>query len=137
MPQYEMVYIVRPDLEPDAVQAVADRVGQRVAEQGGSVDFAEVWGKRRLVYPLRKFREGIYVLTRFTVESARVPELKRVTRIMDEVMRALIVVAEGPMPVPKGATERPAAEAAREVPEPVTTEPAPEGAGSEPESEPE
>ena len=137
MPQYEMVYIVRPDLEPDAVQAVADRVGQRVAEQGGSVDFAEVWGKRRLVYPLRKFREGIYVLTRFTVESARIPELKRVTRIMDEVMRALIVVAEGPMPVPKGATERPAAEAAREVPEPVTTEPAPEGAGSEPESEPE
>ncbi len=137
MPQYEMVYIVRPDLEPDAVQAVADRVGQRVAEQGGSIEFAEVLGKRRLVYPLRKFREGIYVLTRFTVESARVPELKRVTRIMDEVMRALIVVAEGPMPVPKGATERPAAEAAREIPEPVTTEPAPEGAGSEPESEPE
>lgn len=137
MPQYEMVYIVRPDLEPDAVQAVADRVGQRVAEQGGSIEFAEVLGKRRLVYPLRKFREGIYVLTRFTVESARVPELKRVTRIMDEVMRALIVVAEGPMPVPKGTAERPAAEAAREVPEPVTAEPAPEGAGSEPESEPE
>lgn len=137
MPQYEMVYIVRPDLEPGAVQAVADRVGQRVAEQGGSIEFAEVLGKRRLVYPLRKFREGIYVLTRFTVESARIPELKRVTRIMDEVMRALIVVAEGPMPVPKGAAERPAAEAAREVPEPVTTEPAPEGAGSEPESEPE
>lgn len=137
MPQYEMVYIVRPDLEPGAVQAVADRVGQRVAEQGGSTEFAEVLGKRRLVYPLRKFREGIYVLTRFTVESARIPELKRVTRIMDEVMRALIVVAEGPMPVPKGAAERPAAEAAREVPEPVTTEPAPEGAGSEPESEPE
>ena len=135
MPQYEMVYIVRPDLEPGAVQAVADRVGQRVAEQGGSIEFAEVLGKRRLVYPLRKFREGIYVLTRFTVESARIPELKRVTRIMDEVMRALIVVAEGPMPVPKGAAERPAAEAAREVPEPVTTEPAPEGAGSEPESE--
>lgn len=137
MPQYEMVYIVRPDLEPDAVKAVADRVGQRVAEQGGSVEFAEVWGKRRLVYPLRKFREGIYVLTRFTVESARIPELKRVTRIMDEVMRALIVVAEGPMPVPKGAAERPAVEAAREVPEAVTTEPAPEGAGSEPEAEPE
>lgn len=131
MPQYEMVYIVRPDLEPDAVQAVADRVRQRVAEQGGSVEFAEVWGKRRLVYPLRKFREGIYVLTRFTVESARVPELKRLTRIMDEVMRALIVVAEGPTPVPKGTAERPAAEAAREVPEPVTTEPAPEGVGSE------
>lgn len=131
MPQYEMVYIVRPDLEPDAVQAVADRVRQRVAEQGGSVEFAEVWGKRRLVYPLRKFREGIYVLTRFTVESARVPELKRLTRIMDEVMRALIVVAEGPTPVPKGTAERLAAEAAREVPEPVTTEPAPEGVGSE------
>ena len=73
MPQYEMVYIVRPDLEPGAVQAVADRVGQRVAEQGGSIEFAEVLGKRRLVYPLRKFREGIYVLTRFTVESARIP----------------------------------------------------------------
>ncbi len=121
MPQYEMVYILRPDLEPEAVQGVVDRVGQRVTEQGGSVDFVEVWGKRRMAFSLRKSREGIYVLTRFTVDSARLPELKRLTRIMDEVMRALIVVAEGPLPAAKPVPERPA-EPVREAPEPQAVE---------------
>ena len=124
MPQYEMVYILRPDLEPEAVQGVVGRVGQRVTEQGGSVDFVEVWGKRRMAFALRKFREGIYVLTRFTIDSTRLPELKRLTRIMDDVMRALIVVAEGPLPAAKTAPERPA-EPAREAPEPQAVEPPP------------
>src|SRR3989304_5945979 len=91
-----MVYIVRPDLEPEAVQAVVARVGQRVTEQGGSIDFVEVWGKRRLASSLGKFREGIYVLTRVTIDSTHIPEFKRLTRIMDEVMRLLIVEAGGP-----------------------------------------
>jgi len=121
MPQYEMVYIIRPDLEPEAVQGVVDRVGQRVTEQGGSVDFVEVWGKRRMAFPLRKSREGIYVLSRFTLDSARLPELKRLTRIMDDLVRALIVVAEGPMPTAKVAPGRPA-EPAREAPEPQVAE---------------
>lgn len=121
MPQYEMVYILRPDLEPEAVQGVVDRIGQRVTDQGGSVDFVEVWGKRRMAFTLRKFREGIYVLTRFTVDSTRLPELKRLTRITDEVMRAVIVVAEGPLPAAKPAPERPA-EPPREVPEPQAVE---------------
>lgn len=119
MPQYEMVYIIRPDLEPDAVQAAVDRVGQRVTEQGGTVDFVEVWGKRRMAFTLRRFREGIYVLTRFTVDSERLPELKRLTRIMDEVMRALIVVAEGPLPAARPAPERAAEPARAAEPEPA------------------
>lgn len=131
MPQYEMVYILRPDLEPDAVQRVVDRVGQRVTEQGGSVDFVEVWGKRRMAFSLRKAREGIYVLTRFTVDSARLPELKRLTRIMDEMLRALIVVAEGPLPAAKVAPERPA-EPAREVPQPQAADRSEEEAAAAP-----
>jgi small subunit ribosomal protein S6 len=133
MPQYEMVYIVRPDLEPDAVQAVVGRIGQRVTDLAGTVDIVEVWGKRRLASALGKFREGIYVLTRFTIDSTHIPEFKRLTRIMDEVMRLLIVEAEGPLPAPKVAVERPA-EPPKEVaaaPEPEVLEPAPEGASSE------
>ena len=129
MPQYEMVYIIRPDVEPDAVQGVVDRVGQRVTEQGGSVDFVEVWGKRRMTTSLGKFREGIYVLSRFTVDSARLPELKRLTRIMDELMRALIVVAEGPLPVAKPAPAP--APAPERVAEPVQGPGAPESQAAE------
>lgn len=98
MPQYEMVGIIRPDLEGDAVQGVVDRIGRRVTEQGGTVDFVEVWGKRRMAFPMRKSREGIYFVSRFTIDKSHLAELKRLTRIMDEVLRALIVVAEGPLP---------------------------------------
>ncbi len=131
MPQYELVLIVRPDLEPDAVQAVIGRISQRVTEQSGTVDFVEVWGKRRMASSRGKFREGIYIMTRFTVDSTHIPELKRLTRIMDEVMRLLLVEAEGPTPVPKVAPPERPAEPPKEVPEPVAAEPAAESAGSE------
>lgn len=113
MPQYEMVGIIRPDLEGEAVQGVVERIGRRVTEQGGTVDFVEVWGKRRMAFPIRKSREGIYFVSRFTIEKTHLAELKRLTRIMDEMLRALIVLAEGPTPAARTERAERPAEAAR------------------------
>ncbi len=115
---YEMVFILRPDLEEAQVRAVVERVTARIVERGGEVRSTEPWGKRRLAYPIRKQREGIYVLVRFELDGQRVQDLKSAVALQEEVIRFLVcqavpeipqptvgVPAEGMEPVPSGGGE--------------------------------
>ena len=90
MRKYEMMFIVRTDLEESAVQAVVEKI-QGVINNGGEVTNLNVMGKRRLAYEIKKFRDGIYVLVNFNATPEVVKELDRVTRITDEIIRFMIV----------------------------------------------
>lgn len=90
MRKYEMMFIVRTDLEESAVQAVVEKI-QGVINNGGEVTNLNVMGKRRLAYEIKKFRDGIYVLVNFNATPEVVKELDRVTRITDEIIRYIIV----------------------------------------------
>lgn len=90
MRKYEVLFIVRSDLDQEAVQAVTDKFADIIAN-GGEVIKQEVLGKRRLAYEIKKHRDGIYVLIQFHAKPETVKELDRVMRITDEVIRHLIV----------------------------------------------
>jgi small subunit ribosomal protein S6 len=90
MRKYEVMYILRPDLDQEAVQAAIDRF-QGVINNGGEITNQEVMGKRRLAYEIQKYRDGIYVVVNFNATAETVAELERVLRISDEVIRFLIV----------------------------------------------
>ncbi|OME61523.1 MULTISPECIES: 30S ribosomal protein S6 [Paenibacillus] len=89
MRKYEVMYIIRPDIEPEAVQAAVDKF-QGIISNGGEITKHEVQGKRRLAYEIKKFRDGVYVLVNFNAEPAVVTELERLMKISDEVIRYLI-----------------------------------------------
>lgn len=89
MRKYEVMYIIRPDIEQEAVQAAVEKF-QGVISNGGEITKHEVQGKRRLAYEIKKFRDGVYVLVNFTAEPAVVTELERIMKISDEVIRYLI-----------------------------------------------
>ncbi|MGZ9585956.1 30S ribosomal protein S6 [Paenibacillus marinisediminis] len=89
MRKYELMYIIRPDVEQEAVQAVVEKF-QGVISNGGEITKHDVLGKRRLAYEIKKFRDGIYVLVNFTAEPAVVAELDRQLKIADEVIRHLV-----------------------------------------------
>lgn len=89
MRKYELMYIIRPDVEQEAVQALVEKF-QGVISNGGEITKHEVMGKRRLAYEIKKLREGIYVLVNFTAEPAVVAELDRQLKIADEVIRHLV-----------------------------------------------
>jgi small subunit ribosomal protein S6 len=97
MPSYDLVYIVRPDLEADAINAVIERATQRLVDQGATVEHSEPWGKRRMAYPLQRYREGHYVFTRFSASGNTIPEIRHGLKIMEDVLRASITVAIGPI----------------------------------------
>lgn len=90
MRNYELMYIIRPDVEQETVQAVVEKF-QGIIVNGGEITKQDVLGKRRLAYEINKHREGTYVLVHFVASSEIVNELERVLKISDEVIRHMIV----------------------------------------------
>lgn len=88
---YEILYIVRPNVEEGDLGDVTKRVETLIESLDGSVQRTNVWGKRRLAYEVDRLREGHYVLTDFQIEPARVPEMEATLKISDTVFRHLIV----------------------------------------------
>jgi small subunit ribosomal protein S6 len=65
--EYEAIYVLRPDIDPDAAARVSNRVSEVLARENAKLIKVESWGRRKLAYPVRKFRRGIYVFLRFLV----------------------------------------------------------------------
>ena len=63
MRDYELVYIVNPQLIEENLTGVLEKVSQFISNRGGQVDRVDTWGRRRLAYQIGAFREGTYVLT--------------------------------------------------------------------------
>lgn len=91
MRKYELMYIIRPDVEQEAVQATVEKFQGVISNGGGEITKHDVMGKRRLAYEIKKFRDGVYVLVNFTAEPAVVAELDRQLKIADEIIRHLVV----------------------------------------------
>ena len=80
---------------PNSLPAHIDAVTERISAHGGEVDTANTWGRRKFAYPIKKQREGHYVLLKFTIDPANIGELESSLRLVEDVTRFLIV-AEDP-----------------------------------------
>lgn len=89
--EYELVFIVRPNLGEEGVTALTDRVNEVIAAQSGVVQGVEMWGKRTLAYPIKKQFEGIYILNRIAMPPQGTAEVERLLRFNEDVLRYLIV----------------------------------------------
>jgi len=88
---YELMYIVKPELDDQAVQQEIERVSQLIQTNGGQIKKVTPWGKRRLAYSVKDQREGYYVVEEFDLDQAKVTEVERVLKISDTVFRHLLV----------------------------------------------
>lgn len=91
---YELMYIIRPDLDEEATNGVVDKFDQLIASNGGEVVNTNRWGKRRLAYEINDYREGVYILEQFKGEPATEKELERVMKLTDTILRFLILCKE-------------------------------------------
>jgi small subunit ribosomal protein S6 len=90
MRNYEVVFIVHPDLDETALTAIVEKVQGWITDSGGSVEKAEVWGKRRMAYRIRKQRDGQYVYMVASFAPTFNVELERNLRFTEPVMRFLV-----------------------------------------------
>jgi len=90
MREYEIVFIVHPDLDEAALNETVEKVRGWINEAGGSVSKVDFWGRRRLAYPIRKQKEGQYVLLKASMAPAFGVTLERNLRFLEPVMRFLV-----------------------------------------------
>ena len=90
MNKYEVMFIIDPVLEDDKKDAVIQTVKDIIAA-AGEVSETDVWGLRKLAYPIQKKTEGYYVVMQFAAAPELPKELDRRLRISDNVMRHIIV----------------------------------------------
>jgi len=96
--RYEVVYIFDSALEEPAVSEKLAKFHALLGE-GAQVNVNH-WGKRTLVYKLKRHETGYYVVTQFEVDAKVLPEFERAIKLDDGVLRFLLVRAEGEAPAP-------------------------------------
>ena len=89
--QYELVYIVTPDATEQEVTDLHTQVEQIVQRLGGTFDKTENWGRKKLAYEIGHHREGTYVVETITGSGELMKELDRRMRVIDQVIRHLVV----------------------------------------------
>ena len=90
MTNYELMFIIEAALEDSAKEQVVDTVKGIIADNG-NITKADIWGTRKLAYPIRKKNEGYYVLVQFAADVDFPKELDRRLKIHDNVIRHMII----------------------------------------------
>lgn len=94
MRRYELMLLLRPDLDDEKLQGAVEKVTRAIVNGGGSLSKVSPWGKRRLAYDINHFREASYFLIHFDIEPAAVREIERGLLISEEILRHLVTVIE-------------------------------------------
>jgi small subunit ribosomal protein S6 len=89
--QYELVYIIQPELDSDATKAVDERIAQAISNNNGVIISSEIWGQRKLAYPISKYFEGYYILHNVQMPPSAVTEVERTMRLNEDIIRFLVI----------------------------------------------
>ncbi len=120
MNKYELAVVINGRLEEDAKNAVLDKVKALIERFEGTIKNVDEWGKKRYAYEIQKSKEGYYNFIKFEAESSAPAEIEHRMRIMDGVVRYLIVTDDLPENTGIKKEEAPAAESVAEEAAPET-----------------
>lgn len=91
MRNYEIMYIIRPDIEEEARKTLIERFDTILTDNGATMDKVKEMGSRRLSYEIDDYREGYYVLLNFNSGSESVNEFERQAKFSDDIIRHIVI----------------------------------------------
>ena len=94
MNKYEMAVVLRPDLDEETKAAESQKVLDLITRFGGTIEKIDDWGKRRLAYEIKKVNEGFFSFITFEAPATTPAEIESRVRIMEDVLRYLIIRQE-------------------------------------------
>jgi len=94
MRNYEVAFIAHPELDDNSLNTLLEKAKGWVAASGGQVTNVDLWGRRRLAYPIRKQTEGQYVFLQTQMTAVATREVERNLRLTEQVMRFMIIRAD-------------------------------------------
>ena len=94
MRRYETIYILRPDLSEEEIEAFCQRFTKVITDHGGTVLNEDRWGVRTLAYIVKKYRKGYYVLLDYAANPDALAELERTFKMIENVIRFFSMLKE-------------------------------------------
>lgn len=94
MRTYEFMSIVQPGLDEEGLNGLLERLQQTITSNGGEIVKVEQMGRRRLAYPIKRQREGYYVLVHARMSVTTIAELDRFCKLSDDILRYLLLQVE-------------------------------------------
>jgi small subunit ribosomal protein S6 len=91
---YELVLVLNTGSAEEKIETKVDAINQNIVTLGGEISGVEQWGRRKLAYPIKKFMEGYYVLTRCTMKPSQTNSLEAKLRISEDVIRHMLIKSE-------------------------------------------
>lgn len=91
MRKYEIMYIIRPNIEDEAKKALVERFNEVITSNGAEIIEAKDWGKRRLAYEINDFREGYYQIVKANSGTESINEFTRLANISEDIIRHIAV----------------------------------------------
>ncbi len=89
MRPYELMVLLKPEIEDH--KAAVEALGEVVRGLGGEIAKVDIWGKRRLAYPIDKITDGFYALYTLDMDPPQVQELDRLFKLREDVIRHIVV----------------------------------------------
>ena len=93
MRNYSLVLVLHPDLDENATRDLVEKVKGWITEDGGQVSKVDLWGKKHLAYPIRKQKDGQFVLVHSSFAPRSAAKLERNLRLAEPIMRFMISAA--------------------------------------------
>ncbi|WP_099158986.1 30S ribosomal protein S6 [Virgibacillus ndiopensis] len=94
MRKYEIMYIIRPDMEEEAKTALMERFHKILTDNGAEITKVDEKGKKRLAYEIEDYRDGYYVVVNFTSGEEAVNEFDRLAKFSDDIIRHMAIREE-------------------------------------------
>ncbi|MGH2349163.1 MAG: 30S ribosomal protein S6 [bacterium] len=91
MRDYELVLVVSPEVGDEGFPSTVDRVSQFIKERGGEIKETDLWGRRRLAYPIRRQTEGFYAVAHVSMDPQAVRPLEGSLDLAEDILRHLVV----------------------------------------------
>ncbi|MBM7645517.1 small subunit ribosomal protein S6 [Scopulibacillus daqui] len=94
MRKYEIMYILRPDLDEEGEKAVKEKLAGILTDNGAEINKVEEMGKRRLAYEINDYNNGVYTVLYVTAGAEAINEFDRLVKINDDVLRFMVIKDE-------------------------------------------
>ncbi|MFD2045645.1 30S ribosomal protein S6 [Ornithinibacillus salinisoli] len=91
MRKYEIMYIIRPDMEEEAQTALVERFNNILTDNGAEIEKVDEKGKKRLAYEINDYRDGYYVLINFSGDENAVNEFDRLAKFSEDIIRHIAI----------------------------------------------
>ncbi len=91
---YELGIVINPEVGDEQARSIVERVTGIITNNGGQVVRVNAWGRRRLAYPIQRFRDGLYFFFDLILDPSTIAEIERTIRVNEDIIRHLMKVRD-------------------------------------------